>query len=149
MKGFAKRGDGVVASCQCRRDGLLEGWMDRIVRGHNHVTAQPSTDNKKMFHLISTSPSIISKPAVLLCQRPLVGQIRRWTPALDPSHVNPHPRRIPAAVAWRVVWPVLGGALVTASILFAPANTFDDLDCLSYCQQHCVEGGERRGTRAA
>jgi hypothetical protein len=42
------------------------------------------------------------------------------------------------------LWPVLGAALVTVAILYAPAHTFDDLDCLSYCQQYCVEGGGRQ-----
>lgn len=31
-------------------------------------------------------------------------------------------------------------ALVTAAILYAPPNEFDDLDCQSYCQRYCVHG---------
>jgi hypothetical protein len=99
-----------------------------------------------MTNLIS-SPLLCSKHSVsFLRGQRLFGQIRCLTPAFDPihhshNHFRPPSSRIPIVAG--NVWPVLASVLVAASIVYAPLHSFDDLDCLSYCQQYCVDGGRR------
>ena len=40
----------------------------------------------------------------------------------------------------RLLVSLIGAAVVLPMIAYAPANSFDDLDCQSYCQRKLVEG---------
>jgi len=69
----------------------------------------------------------------------------RMFSTLDPSHLAHHHFAQGAhSLGQSLVHaaPMAGAVLAVFSIVFAPPHEFDDLDCQSYCQQFCMNGGE-------
>ena len=50
------------------------------------------------------------------------------------------PMATTAASSTGLLTTLAGIVVVAPMIAFAPANSFDDLDCQSYCQQKLMEG---------
>jgi hypothetical protein len=84
--------------------------------------------------------------ATTAAARQMIGPRYLSSPALHPHHSPPPSplRRWLQKAALPTAATLLCAALVAAAILYAPLNDFDDLDCLSECEQCCIEGRSRR-----